>query len=280
MKTLFVIVFSFLILVGCQKTSGPVGKPTVVVSIAPYKFFVESIAKDKVETLVLVPHTANPHIFEPTAKLMEKASHGKLWFQIGETFESKAKKSLKIPSVDLTKNVSLIQGGCSCHHDHHHNVDVHLWLSPKVALIQVDTILAALVETFPEDKAFFEENASLLKKELVALDKELSDLFAPLSHKKIFVSHGAFAYLCRDYGLEQRSIEQEGKEPSLKHLSHLKEEAEGEKISTILTQAQHDNKGAVRLSSELGISTALVDPYSPDYLVNLRKLAWIIASQN
>ncbi len=250
-------------------------KPTVVTSVAPYKYFIDKISGGHVEAVVLVPSNANPHIFEPGLRSIEKAKRAKLWLRIGENFEEKIASSLDMKSIDLTEGITLIRDQAPCGHAHHSSYDLHLWLSPKNGLKQVDIIEAALTEAFPELASVFHTQAEAFREELKNLDQEIAETLQSAPYKTLMVSHPAFAYFCRDYGLSQLSIEEEGKEPSLKYITTLSIPQEGT-LPCILIQAQHNNKGALRLSETLKIPTALVDPYSEDYTSSLRQLAQTI----
>ena len=92
---------------------------TVLVSLAPYKFFVEKIAGGTVKVHLMVPAGASAHTYEPTPKEMLAASNADVWFTIGETFEKRAGNALQshhlaLLLVDLKQGVDLISA-----HEHH-----------------------------------------------------------------------------------------------------------------------------------------------------------------
>src|ERR1700730_951032 len=69
--------------------------PTILVSVAPHKFFVEKITKGTAQVYLMVPAGASSHTYEPTPRQMIAASKGNIWFCIGETFENRAIQALK-----------------------------------------------------------------------------------------------------------------------------------------------------------------------------------------
>lgn len=256
-------------------------KPIVLVSIDPQKFFVEQIAKDTVDVVVLVPPGASPHSFEPTAKQLILASKASLWFTIGEPFEKKATNVLRshndqIDIVDTKKNISLLKGKC-CRHCID-DVDTHIWLSPKRAKIQALTIKEALIKLQPENCEFYELNYFNLVNDIENLDEEIKGYFQQLQSHPILVSHPAFGYFCSDYNLKQLSIEVEGKDPSPKQLTELLKLARSLDIKMIFAQEQYQTKGAYLLAGELGAKVYIIDPYSSDYINNLRTIAKLFAS--
>ncbi|MBS0653620.1 MAG: zinc ABC transporter substrate-binding protein [Verrucomicrobia bacterium] len=288
-KSIFLFLIS-LCFASCQPESPRQKEKTVLVSIAPYAFFVHQIAGKDQPVTTLVPEGANPHIYEPKPKEVEKVRDASLWVRLGESFDQKVFKVIQEQNpqmriVDVTEGIHLLS---SCEvddpsHEHHHchgndeGSDIHIWLSPKLAKVQADTIAKALMEAFPENSQLYEKNLNRFIAELDLLDQEISTILAPMKGDAILVSHPAFAYFCQDYGLVQLSVEMEGKEPLPQQVTHLLEEARHYKVATVILEPQYSNKGAELIAQELGIPTATVDPYAEDYLDNLRSIAQIIA---
>lgn len=259
----------------------------VVVSVAPYKFFVEKVAGNTVKVGLLVPPGASFHTFEPTPKQVLLAGNADLWFRIGESFENRALQALTsynshLKVIDLRDGINLItvdpQGHQGCCHAG--SADLHIWLSPKEAKIQVKAIAQALITTYPENKQVYEKNRDQLLSELDALDQEIANILKPLKNRTIMVSHAAYAYFARDYDLSQLPIEFEGKDPSPRQLNSTLNEARQAHIKTIFTQKQYSNKGALLIAKELGATVVELDPYSENYFESMRAIAQHIASQN
>lgn len=244
-------------------------KPWVIVTVSPYKTLVQEIAGDSVEVYVLVPPGASSHTFEPSPKEMIQAAKAKLWFGIGEPFEQKAYQAIyshhpELTFVDLRKNVSLIRcapGVESCC-KHCGGVDLHFWLSPKENQTQVETIQEALSQLLPEKRFEYETRASRLKERLAALENEIKVL---MEHKKspyILVSHPAYAYFCRDFGLQQIPIEFEGKDPTPRRLTEILHTAKKNNLKEIYVQPQYSNKAAYLIANQLGAKVVTLEPYS------------------
>lgn len=264
--------------------------PKVLTTILPYKFFVDKITNGLVTADVVVPEGASSHTFEPTAKQMLNSSNADIWFVIGDPFEKKMALSLKemnpkIKVVDLREEIPndlSIHTHSHCHHhchNHHHqsssidSMDVHIWLSPRLAKIQAKVITAALIDSFPEHEKKFSEGLNQLLLELDQLDQEIASLLLPLKGRSIMVSHSAFSYFCQDYGLHQLSIECEGKDPKAYYAASTIDAAKRAGIQTIFIQKQCSNKGAFRVAEELGISTSYLNPYDLNYFDNMRSIA-------
>ena len=287
-----------LLLVGCffvscsgnkeKKTTTECLKPKVAVSIPPYIYFVKKIAMDSVETICLVPEGSNPHLFEPTPKQVQGVYESKVWISLGEAFEKKITstltnnhKDLKI--VDLSKLVPIDHSAHSCSCAHHHNhesyesEDLHIWMSPKLAQKQALAIEQALSRAFPEQSDAFKKNLDIFLTELSDIDREIACILSPFKNQAVLVSHPAFGYFCKDYDLEQISIEIEGKEPRPKDISEILNRAKNSQVRVVIIQDQHNNKGALAIANKLKIPVFSTDPYSSDYIQTLLSISKQIA---
>lgn len=243
----------------------------VLVSVAPSKFLVEEIGKDKVSCEKFVPAGASPHSYEPTPKQLLEATKAHIWFQIGEGFEARSQSlaGSNMEIVNLREGLDLISSCCCCHDAY----DPHIWLSVRLLKIQAKNITDSLSRHLPEEAPFFNANLALLNKKLDRADQEIKTLFEKSEKKSILVSHAAFGYFCRDYGIKQLSIEHEGKEPSPKQMTQLLLLAKQEKIACIFLEPQHSAKGGLRMAHELKIKTEWLDPYQENVLENLLTIA-------
>jgi zinc transport system substrate-binding protein len=281
----FFLLFCLFWAFGCSPSPAEKQKkPLILVSIAPYRFLVEQIAGPNFEVQTVVPVNADPHSFEPTAHQVHEMTRSKIWFQIGEPFEGKILPLLKrhssqLVTQDLRDGLLLIaeESSLSCRHCSMDHYDRHIWLSPKLAAAQAALIEKTLSEQFPKESLLYQKNLAKLVKELEALDREIEALLTSLDKRTILVSHPAFGYFCKDYQLEQLSIEYEGKEPRPQHLEQILTKAKNQNMRLAIALPQYNNKGAQLIAEKLRIPVRMIDPYSPEYFENLRKLAHLIA---
>lgn len=254
--------------------------PTILVSIAPYKNFVERIAGDTVAVNLMVPAGASAHTYEPTPKQMMAAGKATAWFVIGESFESRVIPSLKayhpeMAIIDLRHGVNMINAdpetGCCCCHAN--SQDLHMWLSARQVEIQVYTIAVALGKLFPEHAELYRKNLEILIQDLKALDGQITALLKPLKNRLILVSHPAYAYFCRDYDLKQMSIEFEGKDPTPQQLTNILNRARQANVKKVYIQIQYNSKGARLFAKELGAEIVMLDPYSEHYFDSMLTIA-------
>jgi len=279
-KLKLIIVFTLLIAFNHSTAT----TPTVIVSVAPHKFFVNKIAENTVDVYLIVPAGASSHTYEPTPRQMMKASQAALWFSIGETFEKRAMQALQshrstLKVVNLQQNLDLIS------HDHCHrgccagSVDLHFWLSARQAAIQAETIANTLIQSYPEHATKYRENLKNFQAELQQLDKQIQTTLSSLKNRNLLVGHPAYAYFCRDYQLNQYSIEIEGKDPTPKQMTKLLLLVRSFATKAIYIQPQYNNKAAQLVAKEIGAKLVTLDPYAENYLVTMSEIAHAFAAQ-
>ncbi len=293
MRTIYFCILLCFAAFGCEKKAVTPSKPIVLVSVPSYLYFVERIAGDTVTALSLTPPGANPHIYEPAPKEVQRFRQASLWIRLAEPSDKKTHTVLKEQSrgmriVDVAEGIPLLPSCEGLHavgkpHHHHHCSDhedandLHIWLSPKLAQRQAETIARHLSELLPENKEYYDKALALFLTELKDLDKEIASSLAPKSGSAVLVSHPAFAYFCQDYRLTQYSIEIEGKEPLPQDITAILTMAKTHKIANIIVEPQYSDKGAQLIAENLKVPVCVIDPYSQDYMKNLRIIAEIMA---
>jgi len=288
MKSLFIIIVLFLS--GCNSSYTPPSSiPTVLVTLAPYSFFVDQIAQNTVNIITLIPPEFNPHLFEPTPQKIDEAFKAALWLRSEEPYEKKilstfASRKTPIKIINLLEGIPLRDfdekeyNVCNSHSHARASSDLHVWLNPKIAEIQAKIIFEALTLLQPEHKEFYQKNYDALIENLENLDKEISSLLSPLTKRTILVSHPSLGYYCDEYHLHQLSIECEGKDPRPQQVEKIFDLAKESDIQSVLIQAQYNNKGAILIAEKLHLTVHLIDPYSKDYINNLKLITEAIVS--
>ena len=263
---------------------GDEAKPTLLVTVAPLAFYADRLAGDLITIESLVPPGANPHAFEPTPKQVMRAASAIAWFQVGELFEKRISASMRsrnpaLVEVNLLNAIPILLES-NCPHCRHHaeGRDPHIWLSArsgqKIAAVMASTLSTLL----PESANLIDERLATLTVELQTLDSELSALLAPYKGSALLVSHASFGYFCHDYGLTQRSIEIEGKEPTARQFAELLKAARGFGIRCVILQPQYSSKGAELVARELKLPTRTIDPMSTHIEETLRALGSCVAT--
>ncbi|MDE5602329.1 MAG: zinc ABC transporter substrate-binding protein [Helicobacter sp.] len=278
-------------------------KPIIAVSIPMQKEFVEKIAKGEYEVIALVKPGTNPHDFEPKFSDIKSVNKAKAYFSIGIEFEDQwlkrfanQNKTMKIyPS---NAGIEVINFGDDDHeddahkhkahkhdeheddHDHdeedshhsHENGDTHIWLSPSNAKIIAANIYKGLKEINP--KGDYQSNYEALIGDIEKLDKNIKETLRGLpKHQKFVVFHPMLGYFARDYGLEEISIEVEGKTPKIKDMMEVVEIIKKEHLKIIFAQPEFSTKAAEFIAKESGAELGYFSPLEIPWDKNLLDFA-------
>ncbi len=282
-----------LILSGCAPKPGlsDDGKPNVIVSILPQKYFVERIGGDYVNVNVMVEPGSSPATYEPKPEQLKSLSDAVAYFSIGVPFENAwldniAATNEEMMMVDTIADIERLPMRTSHHHEeeeeeheeeeHEHSEgapDPHVWLSPKLVKVQSQVIYAALAELDPEREDEYRANLDAFIADIDALEADIRETLADLQSNKFMVFHPAWGYFAHDFGLEQIPVEMGGQEPSAQELAHLIEEAQEEGIQVIFAQPEFSTKDAETIAEEIGGQVLLISPLAPDWLANMRDVA-------
>ena len=127
MAIILIIASGLLFAQGKAEKNEPEGKPSLAVSILPQEYFVQRIAGNLVNTVVLVGEGQSPHSYEPTPSQMASLAKAKAWILSGTDFEQvlEGKVSSLYPNllvVDGTEGVTFRSLEA---HDDHEGHDEH-----------------------------------------------------------------------------------------------------------------------------------------------------------
>lgn len=279
MKRFLYLIILCVILAGCKgtpqkqadsgkasRTEKPAVTVTVTVTISPYKYFVDQIAKGKVDVNVMVSNGNNPETYEPYAQQMMELSKSALYLKVGSIgFEQTWMKKLQDNAPDM--KVIDTSVGIKPAKTPGGNIDPHVWMSCSNARIIASNILKALCELEPKNKAFFEKNYQSLLSIIDKRDSTIKESFKkdPDLVRKFVIYHPILTYFARDYQLEQLAIEEEGREPSAAKLKSLIERARKEKIKFCLIQAEFANRNTTTFINESHTKPMNINPLQGDW---------------
>ncbi|WP_098742938.1 zinc ABC transporter substrate-binding protein [Paenibacillus sp. EZ-K15] len=142
------------------------------------------------------------------------------------------------------------------------HTDPHTWVSPKSALVMAENIKNSLVEADSEHKDGYEQRFEALKEKLVKLDNDFTNELSQTPKKDIVVSHQAFGYLCRDYGLTQHAIMglSPDAEPRAQDIVNLTKTVKEKEVKYIFFEELVSDKLAKTLANEAGVETLVLNP--------------------
>lgn len=236
------------------------GKLKVSVTFNAMKEFAEAVGKDKVEISAIIPDGTEPHDFEPKAQDLAGLSNARVFVYSGLGMEAWVEEAIKaagnaeLITVEASRGADAISNTEPEEIEEHGQYDPHLWLSLKGAQLEVKNIKDALVRADPSNQDYYEKNCNDYVSQLEGLYNEYNGKFQSAAKKSFVTGHAAFAYLCRDFGLEQNSVEDvfaEG-EPSAQQLTELVEYCRENKVTTIFAEEMASPDVSRTLAGEVG----------------------------
>jgi len=258
-------------------------KKNITVSILPQKYLTERICGNTYNINVLIPPGENPATCELTTKQIKTLLNSKLYFSIGflpyETnhIRNILEKHQDVKHINLSQNLELVRDMIK-HGDHYHEggIDPHVWMSASNVKDICRTIYQNIVNTFPKDSILFNDNYKELIGEIESLDIKISNTLQNKTNRNFIIYHPALTYFARDYGMNQISLEYEGKSPSPKHIQNIIEVAKETNTKIILVQKQFDIEKANFIAKEINGKVIAIDPLNENWLQEMNKLLNIL----
>ena len=261
----------------------------------------QEIAGDKATVTCLIPKGQGVHGFEPSPKDMNQVNEADLFIYNGaglESFTDRFKETTEGDAtfVEASEGIELLKGGHHHHHDEdadhdhdhaaadhdhdhdaadhdhdhdaaehdheHEGMDPHVWMSPENAEEMAENICEALSAKDPDNAAFYKANYEKLSEKFDALNDSFEKVLSKAKYKDIVVSHEAYGYLAKEFGLNQIPIEgiNSESEPDPKAMKTIVDEMKAKGIKTVFTEPHEDDKIAQTIASEAGAQVKELDP--------------------
>lgn len=239
-------------------------KLQVTTSFYPLYFFATQVAGDRAEVTNIIPTGAEPHDYEPSAQDIIEMENSKLLILNGGGLEAWGDKMAQIinPAQTLIITVgkditdqTVIEGSSNI-------VDPHIWLSPPLAKVMVEKIVAGFAQVDPVNAVYYEANATALTQKLSDLDTAYKTGLASCTGTDIITSHAAFGYLATAYHLTQVPIAglSPDAEPSPKQLGDIVQLAKANNIKYIFFESLASPKLSETIAREIGAQTLVLNP--------------------
>lgn len=292
MKKLSLLLLVLTLLVACNSNKNN-DSNVLTVTIEPQRFFLEQIVGDKFKVNTLVPPGSSPETYEPTPQAMINLGNSRAYFKVGflgyeNVWTGKlAENNRGIKMVDCSAGIELVYGGHGHHshgdedheHEHAEAADPHVWSSAKSAVRFSQNMLDAMVELDAENADFYRANFKKLAKKIAETDSLLTDMLRDIPSRSFIVYHPALGYFARDYGLEQHSIEFEGKNPSPAQMRELVDLAKAENIHIVFVQQEFDVKNTEVIAKEIGAKSYVINPLAYEWDKELIGIGQVLADQ-
>lgn len=241
-------------------------KITVCTSFYAMYDFSKKIGGDKINLISLVPSGIEPHDWEPSPKDIANLEKADVLIYNGAGMEGWIDKVInslsnkKLLTIETSAKINLLQNEDN---DEDLKYDPHVWLNPLNVKIQMEEIKNAFIKADPVNKDYYEKNFLENSKKLDNLDKEYKNAVLSFKSKDIVVSHKAFGYLCRAYGLNQVAIEglSGDVEPTPSKMAEIVKFAKNNNVKYIFFEELLTPKVAQVIANEAGAKTAVLNPF-------------------
>jgi zinc transport system substrate-binding protein len=155
----------------------------------------------------------------------------------------------------------------------HGGPDPHYWMSPAVAMTMAKNIRDFLAVLNPSSSPKYDANLLALNRKIAEVDSLLRASLGTGQQRTVMIYHPALAYMGRDYGFDQVSFEDEGKNPSPARMKELVDTARDKGIKIIFIQAEYDVRNAESLSRETGAKLVVINPMNSDWPAAVTEVA-------
>ena len=181
----------------------------VVTTSADLKSLVEAVGGDRVEVESLGQPEQDPHSIELKPAQLVRARQAAMLVKVGLDHEPWLARlpAVSATIVDASKGVPLLQTETPrlrterAAHTHAYG-NTHYWLDPKNAWPITASILAALADLSPADRASFETNRDAFLSRLETQLAAWQTMLAPYRGARIVVVHDSWSYFAERFGLK------------------------------------------------------------------------------
>lgn len=270
-----IILIMLVILISLSTAAcNSVQEKSLVVSIPPLKSLTEAIAGETWHVYSLVPTGQNPEDYEPSIEDMIHLEDAQAVMYLAIPAEETTLNKLQSNNPDkLLVNLSAL---CAQQKDPIYitatQLDPHIWLSPKRALLLSENIRDTLVALDADNAQLYRDNQTELATELIQLDEAWEKAMTEISSRAFVIYHPALSYLALDYNLDMISVEQNGKEPDVGDMNQAIQQAKAYGIQTVFYQQEFPREKVETIASEIDANIVPLSLLDEDYLSMMYQL--------
>ncbi|MBD3918668.1 zinc ABC transporter substrate-binding protein [Paenibacillus sp. PR3] len=265
-----------LLLSGCGSSASSklsADKTNVVTSFYPLYYLASEIGGDYANVINLIPTGVEPHDWSPKSRDLDTAANAQLLLYNGaglegwiDDFLEGLPKGSQLMTGAMSDGISLLDADSEeAHEDHDHgdlDVDPHTWVSPKSMLVMADNVKQMLIKADAAHEEQFRANYEKVAEQLKTLDEQYTRELGAVKKHDIVVSHQAFGYLARDYGLHEQSIMglSPDAEPRAQDLLKLAKFVKENDVKYIFFEELVSGTLAETLANEADVDTLVLNP--------------------
>ena len=124
-----------------------------------------------------------------------------------------------------------------------------------------------------ENKDEYERNYRSFDKELSQFQDSISRQLQPVRGAAFVVWHPSLSYFAKDYGLEQISLEYDGKEAPVKYIENKVAYAVSKKPKVFFLQKGMDSNQARTVNAQIGTSIVEINPLDYEWKAEIKSIA-------
>lgn len=236
---------------------GSTGKPQVVAAFYPLQYAASEIGGSSVDVTNLTQPGVEPHDLELSAQQVGQIADADLVLYI-KGFQPAVDEAIAQQAPDKSIDVSAALQQLSLDGA----ADPHVWLDPANMATIGNEISRRLAEISPANSESYKKNAATLTTAMSTLTSEFKAGLAACRTNTMVVSHDAFGYLAKAFGLTQVGISglSPEAEPSPARIKDVADIVAKEGVTTIYYETLVDPKVAQTLADETGATAAKLDP--------------------
>lgn len=265
----------------CDLKSNGVEQKVIFTSIQPIAYLLDHLTSDSVQSKVLVRPGYSPASYELLPSQVKALAASKLWLKAGHLGYEKAWKDRiagvypGLIQINLSKSLDLISMADIQHGDHSHpgGIDPHTWTGPNEVKIMIGEIRQSIEAESKLSELIDDSAYTHLRWRIDSLIDNHTERMAPYQGRRLYIFHPSLGYYCRQFGIEQVAIEDQGKEPSPLHLSSMHAMMEQDSARAILVQREFDQEHAQVIAKSLGIDLIIIDPLQYDWFKMMDDIA-------
>jgi manganese transport system substrate-binding protein len=188
--------------------AGSTDRPVVLTTFTVLADIAQNVAGEHLRVESITKVGAEIHGYEPTPGDIATASEADLILDNGLNLElwfAQFVDSVDVPHVVVSEGVEVLDITEDAYAG---KPNPHAWMSPVNVQVYVENMVAAFSELDPEHAAGYAANGAAYRAELQQIqDALVADLAVlPASQRALVTCEGAFSYLARDAGLDERYI--------------------------------------------------------------------------
>jgi len=187
-------------------------KPYILCTTSIIADAIKNIANNKVEIQSLMGPGIDPHLYKPVESDILKITQADIIFYNGLHLEAKMADIFELlaqqqKTVCVTRDIPTTR--LLCVDEHSNSFDPHIWFDISLWIEVITTIARAIIEIDPDNKDFYQHNATMYIEKLNALLLETKKIMATLPANKRFLitGHDAFSYFGRMYNCKVLGVQ-------------------------------------------------------------------------